>query len=113
MLPEDFFRVFPGLNRAYGQFFITERKGPKLDGYGKTVRESYETKLWKEHLDGKTGLGVIPIDENNQCKWACLDVDDYSVDIEKISKQFVKKNLIVCRSKSGGAHTYLYLLKSQ
>ena len=111
MLPEDFFRVFPGLNRAYGQFFITERKGPKLDGYGKTVRESYETKLWKEHLDGKTGLGVIPIDENNQCKWACLDVDDYSVDIEKISKQFVKKNLIVCRSKSGGAHIFIFTKK--
>ena len=87
MLPEDFFRIFPGLNRAYGQFFITERKGPKLDGYGKTVRESYEAKLWKEHLDGKTGLGVIPIDENNQCKWACLDVDDYSVDIEKIAAE--------------------------
>ena len=111
MLPEDFFRVFPGLNRAYGQFFITERKGPKLDGYGKTVRESYDAKLWKEHLDGKTGLGVIPIDENNQCKWACLDVDDYSVDIEKISKQFVKKNLIVCRSKSGGAHIFIFTKK--
>ena len=108
---KDFFRVFPGLNRAYGQFFITERKGPKLDGYGKTVRESYDAKLWKEHLDGKTGLGVIPIDENNQCKWACLDVDDYSVDIEKISKQFVKKNLLVCRSKSGGAHIFIFTKK--
>ena len=39
---EDFFKVFPGLNRAYGQFFITERKGPKLDGYGKTIRETFE-----------------------------------------------------------------------
>jgi len=111
MLPEDFFRIFPGLNRAYGQFFITERKGPKLDGYGKTIRELYDAELWKEHLDGKTGLGVIPIDENNQCKWACLDVDDYSVDIEKISKQFVKKNLIVCRSKSGGAHIFIFTKK--
>ena len=86
MLYEDFFKVFPGLSRAYGQFFITERKGPKLDGYGKTIRESYTAQLLKEHLDGKTGLGVIPINENNQCKWGCLDVDDYSVDIEKISK---------------------------
>jgi len=108
---KDFFRVFPGLNRAYGQFFITERKGPKLDGYGKTVRESYNEELWKQHLDGKTGLGVIPIDENNQCKWGCLDVDDYSVDIEKISKQFVKKNLLVCRSKSGGAHIFIFTKK--
>ena len=108
---EDFFKVFPGLTRAYGQFFITERKGPKLDGYGKTIRESYTAQLWKEHLDGKTGLGVIPINENNQCKWGCLDVDDYSVDIEKISKQFVKKNLIVCRSKSGGAHIFIFTKK--
>ena len=108
---EDFFRVFPGLNRAYGQFFITEKKGPKLDGYGKTIRESYNEELWKQHLDGKTGLGVIPIDEKNQCKWGCLDVDDYSVDIEKISKQFVKKNLLVCRSKSGGAHIFIFTKK--
>lgn len=110
-MQEDFFKVFPGLNRAYGQFFITERKGPKLDGYGKTIRENYIAQLWKEHLDGKTGLGVIPINENNQCKWGCLDVDDYSVDIEKISKQFVKKNLIVCRSKSGGAHIFIFTKK--
>ena len=108
---EDFFKVFPGLTRAYGQFFITERKGPKLDGYGKTIRESYTAQLWKEHLDGKTGLGVIPINENNQCKWGCLDVDDYSVDIEKISKQFIEKNLIVCRSKSGGAHIFIFTKK--
>ena len=111
MLLEDFFRVFPGLNRAYGEFVITERKGLKLDGYGKTIRKTYNEKLWKEHLDGKTGLGVIPIDENNQCRWGCLDVDDYSVDIEKISKQFVKKNLIVCRSKSGGAHIFIFTKK--
>ena len=108
MLHEDFFKVFPGLTRAYGQFFITERKGPKLDGYGKTIRENYVDTLWKEHLDGKTGLGVIPINKENKCKWGCLDVDDYSVDIEKISKQFVKKNLIVCRSKSGGAHIFIF-----
>jgi len=105
------FEIFPGLHRAYGQFFITERKGPKLDGYGKTIREKYEEKLWVEHLSGKTALGVIPITEENKCKWGCLDVDDYSVDIERISKQFVKKNLIVCRSKSGGAHIFVFTKK--
>ena len=111
MLLEDFFRVFPGLNRAYGEFVITERKGLKLDGYGKTIRKTYNEKLWKEHLDGETGLGVIPIDENDQCRWGCLDVDDYSVNIEKVSKQFLKKNLIVCRSKSGGAHIFIFTKK--
>jgi len=105
------FEIFPGLHRAYGQFFITERKGPKLDGYGKTIREKYDEKLWVEHLNGNKGLGVIPINEDNKCKWGCLDVDDYSVNIEKISKQFVKKNLIVCRSKSGGAHIFIFTKK--
>ena len=105
------FEIFPGLHRAYGHFFITERKGPKLDGYGKTIREKYDENLWVEHLSGKTGLGVIPINEDNKCKWGCLDVDDYSVNIEKISKQFVKKNLIVCRSKSGGAHIFVFTKK--
>ena len=110
-LSKKLFEIFPGLTRAYGQFFITERKGPKLDGYGKTLRESYSENLWNEHLDGKTGLGVIPINEDSKCKWGCLDVDDYSVDIEKISKQFVKKNLLVCRSKSGGAHIFIFTKK--
>ena len=110
-LSKKLFEIFPGLTRAYGQFFITERKGPKLDGYGKTLRESYSENLWNEHLDGKTGLGVIPINEDSKCKWGCLDVDDYSVDIEKISKQFVKKNLLVCRSKSGGAHIFVFTKK--
>ena len=110
-LSKKLFEIFPGLHRAYGHFFITERKGPKLDGYGKTIREKYEESLWVEHLSGKTGLGVIPINEDNKCKWGCLDVDDYSVNIEKISKQFVKKNLIVCRSKSGGAHIFIFTKK--
>ena len=111
MLHSKLFEIFPGLHRAYGHFFITERKGPKLDGYGKTIREKYDENLWVEHLSGKTGLGVIPINEDNKCKWGCLDVDDYSVNIEKISKQFVKKNLIVCRSKSGGAHIFIFTKK--
>ena len=110
-LSKKLFEIFPGLHRAYGHFFITERKGPKLDGYGKTIREKYVEDLWVEHLTGKTGLGVIPINEDNKCKWGCLDLDDYSVNIEKISKQFVKKNLIVCRSKSGGAHIFIFTKK--
>ena len=111
MLHSKLFEIFPGLHRAYGHFFITERKGPKLDGYGKTIREEYKKELWEHHLSGKNGLGVVPINEDNKCKWGCLDVDDYSVNIEKISKQFVKKNLIVCRSKSGGAHIFIFTKK--
>jgi hypothetical protein len=111
MLFEDFFEVFPGLTRAYGKFTITSTKGVKLDGFGNTIREPYTKELWKLHLDGKIGLGVIPINEDSKCKWACLDVDDYSVDLDKISKQFVNKNLLLCRSKSGGGHIFIFTKK--
>lgn len=75
MLFEDFYKVFPGLTRVYGKFTVTGKKGLKLEGYGKTIREPYVKELWKEHLDGKIGLGVVPINEDNKCKWGCLDVD--------------------------------------
>ena len=111
MLFEDFYKVFPGLTRVYGKFTVTGKKGLKLEGYGKTIREPYVKELWKEHLDGKIGLGVVPINEDNKCQWGCLDVDDYAVDLEKISKTFVNKNLIICRSKSGGAHIFIFTKK--
>jgi hypothetical protein len=111
MLFEDFYKVFPGLNRAYGKFTITGKKGEKVDGIGKTIREPYTNDLWKQHLDGTNSLGVIPINEDNKCKWGCLDVDDYSVDLEKISKDFAKKNLIICRTKSGGGHIFIFTKK--
>ena len=67
--------------------------------------------LWEGHLSGKgTGIGIIPINEDNMCKWGCVDVDQYPLDhktlVEKINK--LKLPLVVCRSKSGGAHCFLF-----
>ena len=54
-------------------------------------------KFMGSNISGNKGLGVIYINEDNKCKWGCLDVDDYLIDIEKNLWQFVKKNLLVCR----------------
>ena len=44
------------------------------------------------------------------CKWGCIDVDQYPLDhkmlVDKIRK--LKLPLVVCRSKSGGAHCFLF-----
>jgi hypothetical protein len=49
-------------------------------------------------------------DEDNMCKWGCIDVDQYPLDhrmlVDKIRK--LKLPLVVCRSKSGGAHCFLF-----
>ena len=42
-----------------------------------------ENKLWKDHVEDQTdangkllpALGVIPINEENKCRWGCIDID--------------------------------------
>ena len=48
--------------------------------------------------------------EKNDCKWGCIDVDEYNLDHKSLISNIRKLNLplIVCRSKSGGAHVFLF-----
>ena len=67
--------------------------------------------MWQKHLDGKDSLGVIPINDDNKCKWGCIDIDSYAgFDHKKLINKIKQFNLplIVCRSKSGGAHVFLF-----
>src|SRR5210317_584460 len=112
MSVEKFMAIFDGLKEAYGYFKI-ENTGAngKAKGKAGVLREPRTTKLWENHLSGKgNGLGIIPINEDNMCKWGCIDIDQYPLDhkllIEKIRR--MKLPLVVCRSKSGGAHCFLF-----
>ena len=55
-------------------------------------------------------MGIIPIREDNNWQWGCIDVDVYNLKhhslVQTIRK--LKLPLIVCRSKSGGAHIFLF-----
>lgn len=109
---EKFASIFDGLKEAYGYFKI-EKTGANGKAKGKAgiVREPRTAKLWENHLAGNgTGLGIIPINEDSMCKWGCIDIDQYPLDhkllIEKIRR--MKLPLVVCRSKSGGAHCFLF-----
>ena len=112
MSVEKFSAIFNGLQLAYGTYKIEKQQANgKNTGRASIVREPRTTELWEGHLAG-TGraIGIIPINENNQCVWGCIDVDQYPLDhqvlVEKIRK--LKLPLIVCRSKSGGAHCFLF-----
>ena len=104
--------IFDGLKEAHGYFKI-ENTGAngKAKGKAGVLREPQTKKLWENHLSGEgSGLGIIPINEDNMCKWGCIDVDQYPLDhkmlVDKIRK--LKLPLVVCRSKSGGAHCFLF-----
>ena len=112
MSVDKFSAIFNGLQLAYGTYKIekTQANG-KNTGRAAIVREPRTKELWEGHLSGKgRGIGIIPINENNQCVWGCIDVDQYPLDhkvlVEKIRK--LKLPLVVCRSKSGGAHCFLF-----
>ena len=112
-----FKEIFKGLERAHGCTKISAptENGVKLKGQSFVVRQPVTDDLWKMHLQGTQSLGIIPINEDNQCVWGCVDIDSYAgFDHKKLIdkiKQF-KLPLLVCRSKSGGAHVFLFTTES-
>jgi hypothetical protein len=105
--------IFYGSSRAHGSFLPDNiTNGQKTQGKAKTIKTvGAEISHWQEHLEGKLGLGIIPIDEENEVKWGAIDVDQYSLDLNKLVKKIEEFELplIVCRSKSGGAHIYCFV----
>lgn len=112
MSEEKFAAIFDGLTEAYGTYRVEKKQSNgKNTGKAAIVREPRTPKLWQGHLSGKgNSVGIIPINEDNKCKWGCIDVDQYPLDhkllVEKIRR--LKLPLVVCRSKSGGAHCFLF-----
>lgn len=109
MTAEKFMECFRGLATAHGCFLPqADGEGVKQKGKAFTKREPVTAELWEKHLAGVTGIGIVPIDENNQCHFGAIDIDQYPIDLEKIAKSVAAFPVIVCRSKSGGAHIYLF-----
>ena len=110
---ERFKEIFVGYDKAYG---YTELQGSisekgKHESKSFTKREPVTDLLWQRHLKGEEpSLGIFPIREDNKCKWGCIDIDVYPFDHKELIKKIKDKNLplIVFKSKSGGAHTFLF-----
>ena len=104
--------IFDGLKAAYGTYKIEgSQSNGKNTGKASVVREPRTKALWDEHLSGKgAAIGIIPINEENKVKWGCIDIDEYPLDHKELVAKIrrMKLPLVVCRSKSGGAHCYLF-----
>ena len=105
--------IFEGLKIAYGQYQKGERSenGTKQKGKAFIVRKNVSDDLWEKHLQGEgPALGIIPIREDSTCRWGCIDIDSYNLDHSSLIQSIRNLNypLIVCRSKSGGAHVFLF-----
>lgn len=71
------------------------------------------------HFAGKQGVGVVPIQDDDTCEWAAIDIDNHESDedipLPELAEaiRLLKLPLVPCRSKSGGIHVYLFLSKPQ
>jgi len=113
-LLQDFMTLFSGNKENFGQhrYEKTNSKGEKQGGDNATKTNTPLTqKEYRAHLEGKLGLGVIPITADNTCNFAVLDIDVYSSDVTTYLSAIETNHfpLIPFRSKSGGLHIYLFL----
>jgi hypothetical protein len=104
--------LFEGYNHAYGIYNITgEEQGKKILGRAASLKGPVTVELWHDHLAGKQGLGIIPINEHSKVKFAAIDIDEYNINLIPIWKKILdnKLPLTICKTKSGGLHLYMFL----
>ena len=111
-LAAQFHDLFRGLERAHGTYLINTKDGLKLRGKAETLVDQVTDDLWEDHLRGLRGIGIVPITDDATVKWAAIDIDVYEgLDIAAMEQAIeeLKLPLVLCTTKSGGVHAYLFL----
>lgn len=108
--------LFKGLSTAHGKYRVDGDKTPagKRKGTAHTVNAPVTVELWSAHLMGAAGLGIVPIMEDNCCRFGAIDIDAYDLDLTVLNTKINLRRfpLVLCRTKSGGAHLYAFFSES-
>ena len=103
-----------GFSAAHGTYSVEEyneaKRKAEIKGSARTVRQPVTEAVWAQHISGTRRLGIITITEENTCWWGAVDIDDYEVDHTILVSKLADMNLpaLVTRTKSGGAHVWLF-----
>lgn len=114
-LARRFYERFKSNELTYGTYRLQPGAKPdnkgKLAGSATTIHRPVTEVQFQAHLDGEVGLGLTPLREDGATTWGAIDLDVYPIDLVLLARRVltVKLPLIVIRSKSGGAHLYLFL----
>ena len=109
---ESLYNLHRGSDKAHGETTLngeTSAKG-KAEAKCETVKSPATPALFEKHLAGTQGLGVVTICEDDIVHWGAIDIDVYDLKLPELEQDVIKNNLplIVVRTKSGGAHLYIY-----
>ena len=111
---KKFKEIFEGNNSVHGVMTIgaPAAAGEKQEATCRMPSERVTDEMWTDHLEGKEpSLGIVPINEENMCKWGCIDIDVYdTLNHQSLMREIKGRGypLITFRSKSGGAHLFLF-----
>jgi hypothetical protein len=90
---KKFIEIFNGRKTSYGISVNTGRiREDGKNEYDSEIRRQPVTEiLYQKHLEGiKPTLGIIAINEDNKCKFGCIDIDTYPVEHLKYIKTLKK-----------------------
>ena len=112
---KSFMELFRGYENAHGQYRVKkEEDDGKMSGRAITISEPATEQNYIEHLTGSAYiLGIIMLQQDNTCNFGAIDIDirgnvKLNESLEELEKKIRKTPLVLCRSKSGGAHLYLF-----
>jgi hypothetical protein len=106
--------LFKGSDLAHGRSDMMQQISNKGKHETRSWLEKRAVTLedWNRHLAGVAGIGIPPLNSKNEVRWGAIDVDIYNgLSIEALNEkiQEFKLPLVICRSKSGGPHIYMFV----
>ena len=111
-----FVSIFRGKSNTYVKNELPKEK-PEPGNKLKTKITNNEGKVDKDllinHLEGRFGVGICPVNAEGKCFFGVLDIDYYRPKIQRVL-HFIREYqlpLLPFRSKSGGLHVYLMVSK--
>jgi hypothetical protein len=111
-----FLNLFQGSDQSHYRTVLTGKvtAGGKHDARCLHQPIPLNEALATSHLAGEPNMGVaqVPINSENKVKWGAIDVDRYQgMDLAEFTRNCHTSGLpvVVCRSKSGGPHVYLFV----
>lgn len=114
---QRFAQLFKGKTNTYVRNELPKEK-PEEGKKIKTIITNNEGKVDKDlmlnHLEGRFGVGICPVNAEGKCYFGVLDIDYYQPKIKRVL-HFIREYqlpLLPFRSKSGGLHIYLILSKA-
>jgi putative DNA primase/helicase len=113
---QRFMTLFSGYTKACGTYDARMLGGPgKQKPQHRMVGSTLSIDMFKNHLEGQQPLGIIPLDDDEMVRFAAIDIDLYPFDHAKLASQLDDWELpfVVCNSKSGGAHVYVFFCEPE